>query len=722
MSVTLRGVGVEATGLGFRYHGLASASLDNVDFRVAPGGALLVVGPSGSGKSTLVKLLAGVMDPEEDGEVQGELLIGETRWQERERLVGVVLQQPDDQTILHTVGDDVAFGLENTGVPRSQMGDRIRRALEMVGLDLPLTHSTEALSGGQRQRLALAGAIAMQPELIVLDEPLQALDADGKQQVLAAIRTLREETGVTLVVIDHDPLPWAGICSEVLAISQGTSDGPWPVDEAPISWQRKVRRPARALAKNQAVVLQTSELRVGRSEVALPGVHDIELKSGEIVAITGPNGSGKTTLALTLAGILAPQAGAITTPASPHTMSSSALSKQLSFVPQNPAHHQVGATVAEDIATTLIAQGLNHQERQSRLSGVISEFRLDGLLERHPASLSGGEARRVALAGAMVADPPVVILDEPTQSLDREAWQQLVDMVLRRANQGAAVIVVTHDQQLIDALGAREYRMPRTDGSVQITPPSKAPRWLRQSNPLALLGAAFAIGVGLLASLDVVSSAVALGLILGLLVVARAVTWNSVVRLSPVVLAAVFAAITIAFYGQTAGEVLWSWGIARVSEGSLELAVATFLRILAIATPAVVLFSHVEATRLADALAQLMRLPSRFVIGALAAIRLVQVLGRDYQQLQAARRSRGIGDRPLWKRVGPDALGLLVIALRRAAILAIAMECRGFGRDTPRTFYRQSEWARADTLIVVVGALIATVSLAVAWQAGTLSP
>ncbi|GAA1466090.1 energy-coupling factor transporter transmembrane component T family protein [Microbacterium thalassium] len=238
-------------------------------------------------------------------------------------------------------------------------------------------------------------------------------------------------------------------------------------------------------------------------------------------------------------------------------------------------------------------------------------------------------------------------------------------------------------------------------------------------NPVAKLGAAALIAVPLVFTLDVVSAAVALALELVLIPFAG-LGWREFwARTWPVWLAAPLTGVTIALYGQASGQVYVEWLAVRVSEGSLLLAAATTLRVLAIALPSVVLFVTVDPTDLADGLAQVLKLPARFVLGALAGLRMVGLFLDDWRALELARRARGVADRGRIRRFVGMAFALLVLSIRRGAKLATAMEARGFGAPGPRTWARESRFGAREFLLLAIGAAIAAVAVGAAIAAGT---
>ncbi|HAN24046.1 MAG TPA: hypothetical protein DCP95_05665, partial [Microbacterium ginsengisoli] len=195
---------VRARGWGWRHAGRGRFAVDGLDLDIAPGERVLLLGASGAGKSTLLRGLAGVLGGDEDGEERGELTVGDRPASRARGVAGLVLQDPDSQVVLARVGDDVAFGCENLGVAADEIWPRVGDALDAVGLRVGLEHATSALSGGQKQRLALAGALAMRPGLLLLDEPTANLDPAGAAEVFAALRDLASAGDHAIVVIEHD--------------------------------------------------------------------------------------------------------------------------------------------------------------------------------------------------------------------------------------------------------------------------------------------------------------------------------------------------------------------------------------------------------------------------------------------------------------------------------------------------------------------------------------
>lgn len=701
MSTTLASAPVIAKDLSWTYTGSPHPLLQNLSFRLEPGERVLIYGDSGSGKSTLALVLAGLLEQPDDGVLQGDLDLGG-------QPVSCVMQQPEDQTVLSRVEDDVAFGLENTAVKPERMKQIIQDSLHSVGLSVPLHRPTRQLSGGQRQRLNLVAAIAMKPGLVILDEPTSALDPTGQAQVVEAVSALALETGMTMVVIDHNPEPWLGLVNRFFHLDSGTlQETQAPTRALPAT---AVAAPSRDVGSSPLVLGARALVasRDGRTETT--GPHSLSIREGDIVALMGQNGSGKTTLAMTLAGLVAPLSGEITHPVGFSSWSSVQLSAYIGVVPQNPVHMFQ--------ATTVRAELKRGQHADSAVDSAVARWNLSSLLDSHPMRLSGGEQRRLALTLATLHNPRLLILDEPSQGLDGTAWRELVATVLELAKRGIGILMATHDERLVNAVSARVHHLtPNVRAAETLEPaPTRGP--LERANPLALVLAGLLPAIALLSTVDLVSAATSLVL------VALIAPWIGIspaslgFRLLPVALAAVFAGVTISLYGEAAGGTYFSWGLIQITEGSLELAAATTLRILAIGGPAVLLLSRVDPTRLADALIQQARMPANFVVGGLAALRLFDVVSADIELRRWMEKARGVGDKTILRRALHTTTAVLVLAIKRSETLARAMQSRGFGRDSQRTNYRPIRWAASDTLWLLGGLTIGMISVGMALLTG----
>ena len=467
---------VEALGWRWRHAGRKRWAIDGLDLEITPGERVLLLGPSGSGKSTLLHALAGVHGGAEEGEEAGSLLI-DGQWPGVIRgRAGLVLQDPDSQVILARVGDDVAFGCENLGVARDEIWARVGQALEDVGLDLPVGHPTSALSGGQKQRLALAGALAMRPGLLLLDEPTANLDRHGIAEVRDAVARSLERTGATFVVVEHRVDVWIDLVTRVIVLGR---DGRLLADGAPervISDHRAellaagvwvpgtppVASVARPVDSTEPAELKADGLSIGRSRDApvREGLA-LQLRRATSTVLTGPNGAGKSTLALTMGGLLAPIAGRVRPSAElagglrgdPIRWRSRELLTRIGTVFQEPEHQFVASTVRGEVEIAPRALGLPSHVVDRRAREVLDRLRLDHLAGANPFTLSGGEQRRLTVASVLVAQPRVVILDEPTFGQDRLTWIELVTLLRELVDDGVTLLSITHDAAYLAALG-----------------------------------------------------------------------------------------------------------------------------------------------------------------------------------------------------------------------------------------------------------------------------
>ncbi|KHL00101.1 ABC transporter ATP-binding protein [Microbacterium mangrovi] len=449
--------------------------MQGATFRIEPGERVLLLGASGAGKSTLLHGLAGVLGGADEGESHGTLLIDGADPVAVRGRAGLVLQDPDSQVILARVGDDVAFGCENLGVPRDEIWRRVREALDATGLDVDLQHPTARLSGGQKQRLALAGVTAMRPGLLLLDEPTANLDPAGVIEVRDAVDRVVARTGATLVVVEHRVDVWLPVVDRVIVLGRDgvVADGPpervlaasgadlaregvWIPGHAP-----RVPQPGGAVPGE--TLLRATDLAVGRvrGSAVRTGI-DLGIPAGVVTAVTGPNGVGKSTLGLTLAGLLPPIRGEVAASGSlaggagpaPIRWTSKQLLTRIGTVFQDPEHQLLGKTVREELEIGPRALGLGPGDIADRVDDLLDRLRLRRLEKANPYTLSGGEKRRLTVAAALATRPRVLILDEPTFGQDARTWAELATMLAGLAAAGSAVVAITHDEALIDALGA----------------------------------------------------------------------------------------------------------------------------------------------------------------------------------------------------------------------------------------------------------------------------
>ncbi|WP_226081820.1 ABC transporter ATP-binding protein [Mycetocola spongiae] len=480
---------VEARGWGWRHASRLAWAVDNLTLRINPGERVLLLGASGAGKSTFMHALAGVVGGDDEGESHGTLTVDGVPPASLRGRSGLVLQDPDSQMILARVGDDVAFGCENLGVPREQIWPRVSRALGDVGLDLPLDHLSSRLSGGQKQRLALAGVLAMNPGLILLDEPTANLDPAGVREVRDAVGRALDRTGATLIVIEHRVSTWLPIVDRVIVLGPGAgviadgdpatvlrergaelaAAGVWVPEHPPVL----APRPPTIAGE---VLLSGRGLRAAR----IPGTPvtralDLDLRAGEILALTGPNGAGKSTLALTLAGLIRPEAGTLAaSPAlaqgagpAPIGWKSRQLLGRIGSVFQDPEHQFLSTTVRGELEISPRMLRWDAEHTEARITEILGRLRLTALARAHPFTLSGGEKRRLSVATALVAAPAVLMLDEPTFGQDALTWAELVALVDELRSGGTSVLAVSHDEDFIAALADRELVLAAPNGGTQ---------------------------------------------------------------------------------------------------------------------------------------------------------------------------------------------------------------------------------------------------------------
>lgn len=467
-----------------------SLALDDVTLEVCRDERVCVLGANGSGKSTLASVICGLLAPDEgDVELAGHAVCTGgvpdlAAYRDARRQLGLVFQNPDDQIVTSVVADDVAFGPENLGVPRAQIAARVARELRRVAMEKYAHADPSRLSGGQRQRVCIAGALAMEPAVLVLDEPSSLLDVRGRAAIMRVMGRLAA-AGATLVhvthfmdealaadrviVMQHGRMALEGTPDEVFAsknaqviealglempfearlaaaLRADAADGGAiaapgaPSDEKPAA-------PAPA-AEPPAILARDLGFSYGPGAQALDGV-SLEVPVRATTAIVGQTGSGKSTLLRLLCGLEAADAGSLTVCGinAATKRGRCQVRRAVGYVMQHPERQLFAQTVAEDVAFGPRNQGLSAAEVERRVAHALD---LVGLADRRDASpfeLSGGQQRLAAIAGVLAMEPELLVLDEPTAGLDPRGRARLRALMADLAAHGVTLLQVTHSME-----------------------------------------------------------------------------------------------------------------------------------------------------------------------------------------------------------------------------------------------------------------------------------
>jgi energy-coupling factor transporter ATP-binding protein EcfA2 len=451
---------VRLTGWGFRHASRRAWAVRDVDLQVAPGERVLLTGASGAGKSTLLRALGGLLEPE-SGDATGELTVDGSAPDRRRRRVGMVFQDPDSQLVMTRAGDDVAFGLENTGTPPELIRPAVDAALDAVGFTLGRNRATGALSGGQKQRLVLAGALAPRPGLLLLDEPTSQLDPEGAALVRTAVLRAVADRSATVLVVDHDVESWLPLVDRVVELLPGGG-----AVEHPAGWRpAPLRLPARSRHEPGEHLLAADAAGYTHrgSEAPALAATDAVLRAGRTLAVTGPNGTGKSTLALLLAGLRAPTTGRVVAGTAltaglrqpdrpPSRWRAGELVLRIGTVFQQPEHQFLTGRVRDELSLGPLRSGAGAGQAHATAEDLLDRLGLAPLADANPFTLSGGQQRRLSVATALATRPRVLVLDEPTFGQDRQTWAELVALLAEQQDGERALCLVTHDAAVVTAL------------------------------------------------------------------------------------------------------------------------------------------------------------------------------------------------------------------------------------------------------------------------------
>lgn len=497
--------------LKYRYRDQKRNALDDINLELNEGDFLVIMGPSEAGKSTLAATFNGLVPHFFKGKFKGDVQIFGRNTRdftvaEMAKDVGMVFQDFEAQLFSTNVELEIAFGPENFGVPRDEISRRIDENLKLVGLEHTRNMPPSTLSGGQKQKLAIASVLAMQPRVLVMDEPTTDLDPISKFGVFKIADELRKRDDLTLIVVEHEteeaihagkillikegmPLmygPAADVLRNVdLMESNGvmplgitlyfkrmnSADLPLTVEEGFETFQRKnwkisSERYQKLIEADQARVQAHKEPLITCKGLehtypngfkALRGMN-LEINRGEIVAIVGQNGSGKTTLVKHFNGLFMPTAGEIKVDGKPtREQGVFELGKKVGYVFQNPDHQIFSDTVFEEVAYSLKLRGADEELIKQRVAEALEAVGLVGFEKEDPFALTKSGRQRVAVAAVLAAKPDILILDEPTTGLDYAEQRSMMELVKRLNQEGSTIIFVTHHMWVVAEYAHRVY-------------------------------------------------------------------------------------------------------------------------------------------------------------------------------------------------------------------------------------------------------------------------
>jgi energy-coupling factor transport system ATP-binding protein len=467
---------VRFEGVTYGYPAGEGPALEGVDLTIAEGAFELVAGPSAGGKSTLLRLVNGLVPQFHGGRLAGRVAVcgmdpARTPTRQMATIAGMVFQEPEAQAITDSVEDEIAFGMEQHGVSPTEMRRRIAGLLPALGIEHLRFRALNTLSGGERQRVAIAAVLALEPRILLLDEPTSQIDPAGADAVIQAVMRMRSRGNLTVLIAEHRLERILPIVDGVVRVERGRVQALAPRDAArlthgappvcqlgrrlgvePLPLSVEEARAAMAGRKLSVAPLPAGKAPGGEL-VRLDGVTvaygeqvalveaSLTVREGEIVALVGANGSGKTTLFRAIAGLEPTARGAVQLCGRPAPASVQQRTAFAGLVPQDPAIALYHETVEGEVAETLRNRGQGRSAGETKLS----EWGIGELAWRNPRDVSVGQQQRVAVAAMLAHEPRVWMLDEPTRGADFAAKGWLAERFAAHAARGGAVIVATHD-------------------------------------------------------------------------------------------------------------------------------------------------------------------------------------------------------------------------------------------------------------------------------------
>ncbi len=501
---------IEFSNVTYTYPDMEAPVFEELSLSIPEGSFTLVIGPSGSGKSTLLRCLNGLVPHFTGGAIRGRIRVAgrdpvALGPRGMSDCVGFVFQDPEAQFVIGEVEEELAFAMENMGLPEIVMRRRIEEVLDQLNIAPLRRRRISTLSGGERQRVAIGAALTLQPQILVLDEPTSQLDPQAAEEVLTYLQKLNQDLGLTIVLAEHrlervlqyaDQVlylpgngqpPAYGTPREVMAHAELAP--PLVALGRALGWEplpltiKEGRRFIRGVGKREIEVAQAGEgshLRPRSPVIEMEGVWfayngqealrgvNLTIRAGEIVALMGRNGSGKTTLLKNLVGLLRPQEGRIKLFGEDiRHRQTQEIARRVGYVPQDPNALLFADSVREEVIFTRRSHGLPLGEPLD----VLRRLNLESLADAYPRDLSTGERQRIALAAIIAAEPQVLLLDEPTRGMDYLQKRALASFLREQKRRGRTTVIATHDVELVAQVADRIVLLG--DGEVVVDGPPR---------------------------------------------------------------------------------------------------------------------------------------------------------------------------------------------------------------------------------------------------------
>lgn len=493
-------------GLKFSYPNQLKKALNNINFSIDEGDFVLICGESGCGKSTLLRHLKPELSPH--GQVSGDIYyysqkINDYSSKQLASEIGYVLQNPDSQIVTDKVWHELAFGLENMGLDTQSIRLRVAEMASFFGIQGWFRKNVNDLSGGQKQLLNLASIMAMQPKILILDEPTSQLDPIAAKDFIDTLVRINKELSTTIIMTEHNLEDIYSVCDKVIVMEDGkvicndtnykvadilsgdknhkmfkslptpskiynqlngylecASKSPLTVkdcrqwlndsmDEVTITKLDDSETEINIDEKDREIAIELKDVYFQYNKISEPTIRDLSFKvyKGEIYSILGGNGTGKSTTLSLVARQRKPQRGKIfiNNIEMKKYNNKSLYENNLALLPQNPQSLFVFETVREDLEEVLILQNKDREYIDKEVKRVSKLLDIEHLLEHHPYDLSGGELQRAGMAKVMLLNPKIILLDEPTKGLDAYCKEEIGKMLMKLRDMGVTIVVVSHD-------------------------------------------------------------------------------------------------------------------------------------------------------------------------------------------------------------------------------------------------------------------------------------